>query len=543
MISKTENIGVLLVHGMGEQEPLEHLGGSAKELATFVADAPGLIRLNILDDMGSPSKSVTIDAVFRREGGEERVRLHLHEVWWADLGIHGGLFEQLKFWLWGLGQWAAEVVRKGDPTRNTVKLMAMPRFGTNNSPMASPGLLRELAPRLMLVGAALLAFLTFFTWSAAKQVIALLSKRLPEPSLIFLFLGDVKIYEEPGGPGTGTLPDPNQPVRATIRRRMASAAATAAARDYDRWYVFAHSLGTVPAYNFLQETELALPNYLTEAEWNALPARFKTSAPFTPPNETPSTDRMMPRRPPWLAPTDGIDRRALFERFAGFVTYGSPLDKFAALWPRVVPLNRQAAVFPKDSEWLNIHDPTDPVSASLDAFAPPPNQADTHVADRIALVPQNVPARASLVFGLSHIRYFRPRPKTPRSMPAAIVEALVSGKRTRLADAARTAGLTAAGRWFRALAAMVQVLALVSLLTVAAAALLLAVGKALPDRVVEWVKQAIGALCPDLLAMLQAGGWRALLASGLIVLATALTMILLAGLARMIADATRLPHK
>jgi hypothetical protein len=34
----------------------------------------------------------------------------------------------------------------------------------------------------MLIGAALLAILTFFTWSAAKRVVTLLSNTLPEPA-------------------------------------------------------------------------------------------------------------------------------------------------------------------------------------------------------------------------------------------------------------------------------------------------------------------------------------------------------------------------
>ena len=110
----------------------------------------------------------------------------------------------------------------------------------------------------------------------------------------------------------------------------------------------------------------------------SLPARFKTETPFTPPGleEPPSLDRMMPRRPPWLEGKMGIDRKQLFARFAGLVTYGSPLDKFAALWPRVVCLNRQVAVFPKECEWLNLYEPTDPVAASLGAFAGPARRAD-----------------------------------------------------------------------------------------------------------------------------------------------------------------------
>ena len=65
-----------------------------------------------------------------------------------------------------------------------------------------------------------------------------------------------------------------------------------------------------------------------------------------------------------------IYRDKLFAKFKGLLTYGSPLDKFAAIWPPTVALNRDTKVFPKDAIWLNIWDPTDPVSAKLDAFEP-----------------------------------------------------------------------------------------------------------------------------------------------------------------------------
>lgn len=538
MAGAEQDIGLLLVHGMGEQKRLDHLMTSAREYASFIAAAPGLRKLSIVTAPPEEAK-VTIDAVFDRDGVGERVRLHLHEVWWADLGISGGVVEQVKFWLWGLGQWAAEVLRAGDPSRNTAQLMAMPRFDRTRPAGSPPGLLRELPSRLLLSGAALIAILTFFTWSAAKGLIRLLSGRLPDPSLIFLFLGDVKIYERPAGPGKGTLLDPDMPVRATIRRRVVSAVAAMATRPYDEWYLFAHSLGTIPAFNALQETELALPNYLTEAEWRALPSDFKSTAPFKPEGSTPSTGAMMPRRPPWLLETDGIDRRRLFEGLAGFVTYGSPLDKFAALWPRVVPLNRQAAVFRPDCEWVNLHDPTDPVSARLDAFAPPEERADRDVTDRATLKPLNFATRASLVFGLSHIRYFRPRRRTPRSMPAALTEALVSGGRESLRAAAGRARIPAAEAWVRAGAALLQLLLLALALTTAAAALLLMLGKALPDAAVVRIKDALATASPGLLADLVGGGLDALRAAILIVLALALMAILAAGTLRAIADLFR----
>jgi len=333
-------------------------------------------------------------------------------------------------------------------------------------------------------------------------------------------------------------------MRTTIRRRIVSKMALVASKNYDRWYMFAHSLGTIPAFNALQEIELTLPNYLTEEEWNALPQDFKTSAPFVPdPKDPPTTENMMPRRPPWLKDSDGVDRRKLFERFQGFVTYGSPLDKFAALWPRVVCLNRQAAVFPTKCEWVNLHDPTDPVSARLDAYKAPSNQADKvedgKVADRIVLEPKNFASRSSLMFGVSHICYFRPRAKAPTSMPAAIVGAIVSCGRNKLSEEAAKAAMPAAESVLRALAAAVQLAAVGAALMLAAAALLLQIGQLLPHQAVIWVKAVLDVVRPGLFEILQAGGWAAMLAAAAILFVLAVLAIAISGLARIRLDARR----
>ena len=87
----------------------------------------------------------------------------------------------------------------------------------------------------------------------------------------------------------------------------------------------------------------------------------------------------------------------MFERFQGFVSYGCPLDKFATLWPRIVPLNKQTAVFQPGCEWINLHEPTDPVAGCLDAFnAPPPDPQEK--SPRKQLPPQNFASRSLWVF-------------------------------------------------------------------------------------------------------------------------------------------------
>ena len=59
--------------------------------------------------------------------------------------------------------------------------------------------------------------------------------------------------------------------------------------------------------------------------------------------------RTMPRRPGWLAPTDIAYRSVIFKHLAGILTYGSPLEKFAGLWPALVPISTRLSGSPASS--------------------------------------------------------------------------------------------------------------------------------------------------------------------------------------------------
>ncbi len=527
MPAKTENIGLLVVHGMGEQKQLYHLRDTAREIASFVASAPGVTRFSVTDGTGTSDPRIVIDATLQgssRAGGR-RVRLHLHEVWWADLGIKGGIRDQLRFWLWGLGQWGAEAITEGTRSSNTTQLMVMPCFPNQRSREDRPVIRRRVGTHFALFGAAMLALLTAVTWSAAKRLIAFFTRRLPDPSLISLFLGDVMIYEQPVRPGRGSVEDPELPMRSTIRRRIVRGITGMVQRPYDRWFILAHSLGCVPAFNALQETELALPNYLTQAEWTALPAKFKTETPFVAKGAKPITHPMMPRRPPWLSQKAGIARAALFERFAGMVTYGCPLDKFAAIWPRIVCLNKQTAVFQPDCEWINLHDPMDPAAARLDAFTPPARDRAELPNDLKPLEPQNFACRALAVFLLAHIYYLYPRRSRTPAMAAAVSDSLLSGKDGALSAAAAKAAIGSVQAWLRVAGATVQMILLFAALLLAAGYLLLLIRNLGCD---ESVCSLVGEWTFD-----------KLLDNALIVLIADVAIVLAAGLVRIVSDALR----
>jgi hypothetical protein len=472
MAAKIEEIGLLLVHGIGEQKRLEHLRQTAKDLESAVASKPGVVRLAVQDNSAASAPqdpSITIDATIQDGKAPRRVRLHLHEVWWADLGFVGGFFSQFRFWIWGLGQWGAEVVTAGSARSNTSTQMVnpgVPDRGFDSRPVS------RLPQHLLLFVAAMLALVTFFTWYWAKRLVGFFKNRLPNPDLITLYLGDVMVYQAAGGPGRGTIEDPDMPVRTTIRRRMVRGMTTMARNKYDRWYILAHSLGTIPAFNMLQELEVTLPNYLTQQEWKDLPANLKTKDPFEAGETRASRDHMMPMRPPWLTDADGISRLALFERFAGLVTYGSPLDKFAAMWPRIVPLNRQTRAFQEKCEWLNLYDPMDPVGARLDSFAAPGPDPNEPKSDRKALAPDNVACRALCVFLLSHIYYLTPWRARKKAMVAAITDALVSNGELSLKESAGNLAINPVLMWLRYGFRALQVGLLVLILFAAASYLL-----------------------------------------------------------------------
>jgi hypothetical protein len=224
-----------------------------------------------------------------------------------------------------------------------------------------------------------------------------LTLEFPGPEILVSYIGDVKLFQQKSRSGKGPLAGLGEPPRVTLRRRMVQALVQMATANYHKWYVFTHSQGTVLAFNGLMETADALPNYLDKAHWGAAKAAIGGQA--TTPLSDEAAGNMMPTRPAWLAPDDIIDRRALFARLAGFMTDGSPLDKFAVLWPAIVPLNNDETVFQGDFEWINVYDATEPVADRLRYFGP---QSSSDLA------PQNVSYKADGVHLLS-----RNRGKTP----------------------------------------------------------------------------------------------------------------------------------
>ena len=262
-----ERIGVIVVHGIGEQKRGDHLEEVVRPLVEGLADDNGklsgrrvTVQVPLVDDTNS---RVQIDVAWQKakdkkdegkdkdtkvddKGTNHLTELIVHEVHWADINEPNSIGKGLRFWLWGLSAWLTP--GKFDIGTDNVfaRTMATPVF-----PHRDPTKTISFGDRFQL-------FLVGWLFLLAAPVIVLidfLAKKLFNTTLpaslqtIVSYVSAVKLYTQERRAGQGLLESCNEPPRFTIRRRMAAALAEVAAGHYDRWYVLAHSQGTVVAYN------------------------------------------------------------------------------------------------------------------------------------------------------------------------------------------------------------------------------------------------------------------------------------------------------
>lgn len=401
-----ERIGVIYVHGIGEQRRFQHLDGEIRPLIDAIRRRPRDPAMSV-EIVGGPASTLHADqdtwsmqpgapvrAIVRENG--RTTEICFHEVWWADVNEPYSFQKEYSFWLWGLSVWAVPD-KRGSNLPGAQAVMRMPTF---------PGGLswgQRLMARLKLLGVSNVFLMGAFSIGALTY----LAKRLLDysaPNVVRVFVNyvsSVKLYVQRTRVGGGFLDAYHEPPRVSVRRRMIRTLADVALQNYDRWYIFAHSLGSVVAYNGVMESAHALPNYLDEGRWRELVRRgFAGRA--RPPYRVGPVGDMVPARPLWLDNNDDVVYRdQLFGKLRGLLTYGSPLDKFAYLWPARVPINVGEPIFPSKAEWVNVYDPTDPVGASLDAFG----AAGTLPAN--VIYPDNYGYRADWKLLYSHLCYLR----------------------------------------------------------------------------------------------------------------------------------------
>ena len=351
-----EKVGVILVHGIGEQRRFEHLESETRKIVDAIIENYGQRRRDVTVTLTAGSG----DAFLGRQGtwvsgadaplhvlvetAGKIVDIAFYEVWWADINERSTLGKQIRFWLWG---------------------MSLPGIVTHNTKFLPGAALTTRLPhnagkltwwhRLRMGYISILFGISTLSVAFVNLILERLSfSPLPFSETLVNYLAAVKLYSQDRRAGGSPMDGPDEPPRVAIRRRMIRTMIDLAAAGYDRWYILAHSLGSVVAWNGLMEIDRALPNYLSEDQWNDLrvrPLRGLSPTQF-------SITAMLPCRPLWLGAYETIDRDVLFKKFCGLLTYGSPLERFSALWSTMVPINLHEDPFPRGTEWVNVYDPT-----------------------------------------------------------------------------------------------------------------------------------------------------------------------------------------
>jgi hypothetical protein len=357
----TKRIGVLMVHGIGTNPPNQFLVQETRKIVAAMSEQAEAITVLAEPPVAKevPEKYVIdygkniVRVLVKLKDAPEDLMIEFNEVYWADLGEKPTLFNQIAFWFWALSMWSV-AARDWTPLEGQ-KDVYIPKHGTIKA---------WERPLLAIYG---VLFMLGASTVGLYNVIAdrLKLPRIPISDILTAYLGDVMLYSQASGTDDPEVGDFALPPRVGIRARMVDALAEFAMRDYDCWYLFSHSQGTVIAYNGIMETGVALPNYLTLNRWNTVRSSYLG---LVKPAQEAAPQRMMPRRPVWLGETDSIDRHRLFAKLQGFLTYGSAIGKFRGIWPVIVPANNEEYVFRNGFDWVNVYDWTDPVSGPLDAF-------------------------------------------------------------------------------------------------------------------------------------------------------------------------------
>lgn len=426
-------IGVVVVHGIGEQQRFEHLDGQVRALVGALAARPG-VRLTV-EIASAPGAQFHASQDTWLATGPVRVHvvdqaagscvLEFHEVWWADVNEPYSLTKQLRFWAWSLALWAYP--GKFGSIRPSARARQTPAPPTGNLT------LRALWIRVRLILVAGVAVVV----AASAGVISFLAERLLKiktPRILVTFvnyLAGVKLYNQKERMGGG-LPAAEQdfldtigePPRVSVRRRMIRVLMQVAMAPYDRWYVLAHSLGSVVAFNGLMEVAYKWPGYFDQETWaqaRACPDPLVGAARagwMAPEGWDPA-----PVRPVWVPADEIAFRSRIFHNLRGVLTFGSPLEKFAALWPYRVALAMEPA-FRDGTEWINVYDPMDPVSGVLRSF----DQGKSYCCPR----PRNVGYAAGPLLLLTHLQYL----KTPRgkrkTLGDGVAEWLLTGNSAQI---------------------------------------------------------------------------------------------------------------
>jgi hypothetical protein len=105
-MSKPRRIGILCVHGIGDQQRTQHVDAVAKDFRRQLIAIYGTNRVHIDALPGLKAEGLTPDVSFAvRTEGEDILVFDLVELWWRDLGERPGFKRLIRFWWWALTVW------------------------------------------------------------------------------------------------------------------------------------------------------------------------------------------------------------------------------------------------------------------------------------------------------------------------------------------------------------------------------------------------------------------------------------------------------
>jgi hypothetical protein len=334
-------IGIVVVHGVGSQRAQETVGQVALNFHQALKADQDVSDLKKDLHPDRPSQPVTLDFSYKNSP----FRIGFYEVYYADLDLPYKFLRWVKLVLWGL-------VLPFYPGRYEEILITDARMKNIE---VSRG--RRLWVRLQLVILSVIFIFLLFTLRALTFVIyRVFGKRPKFGEFIHEYLGDVQLFVSERI-RCDTIETCDKKSREAMRVRFWNTYGRACSEDNEEIILMTHSLGTVVAFNALMEPgERILGQYVTDRELR---------------------EKLIP-----LWSRSGLPKREkVLDKLKAWFTLGSPLDKFAAIWPRTIPINVDKGDSPVASEtqnfetrykrqvqWINVHDVLDIIGANLNNF-------------------------------------------------------------------------------------------------------------------------------------------------------------------------------
>lgn len=399
-------IGIVCVHGIGDQPRYKHSDSVARDLVKILSDEYGSDSVSVQTSPGLDRGAFRADTTIFLKRRSVLFEIDLIECWWRDLGERHGLKRIMRFWSWAITLWSSR------------RLSEEPSVGRVNPDvyLQKQDILRIFFTRIIIYLYSVLFFVLILPAHFVLNIASTLPflARVNIFSTAYSYLSCVKIYVESKNDTVDDVVDLLVPKRVRIQSRLNALIAKVGASGYDSWIVLAHSLGSVVALKSIMEDGVAYANSLTADEWQNIDRCIVASTERECSNYFDKTPRKN-----WIPDGYCINLKAVYERFGGLITYGSPLHMFAKMWPSIIEINieREFGKFP----WINISNTLDPIAGDINFIDPERDGIDIH----------NFSFDEGYFVHKSHTKYFKRSNRSEDALILLIMKNIIeSGKIT-----------------------------------------------------------------------------------------------------------------